>query len=68
MSKQIFEKAVENIKAEYTDSTNLLSNAVNIFSNVVGHCKDETCDTEHFCRQCKECVEICETIDEFINT
>ena len=66
MSKQSFEDSIENASVEYSTAINLLLNAKNIFSNVIGHCKDEACDIGHYCRQCVECEEMCKTIDEYI--
>ena len=66
MSKQSFEDSIENASVEYGTAISLLLNAKNIFSNVIGHCKDGACDTGHYCRQCAECEEMCKTIDEYI--
>ena len=66
MSKQSFEDSIVSISVEHGTVLRLLSNAKGIFSNVIGHCRDEACDNGHLCRQCAECEEMCKTIDEYI--
>jgi len=58
---------MESSTEDFREAIGLLLNAENIFSNVIGHCTDETCDTSHHCRQCKECEQVCKKIDGFIN-
>jgi len=67
MSKQIFEDSIESASVEYMTAITLLLNAENIFSNVIGHCKDELCEVVHLCRQCTECEKMCKEIDGYIN-
>ena len=67
MSKQLFEDSIVSISVEHGIVLSLLSNAKGIFSNVIGHCRDEACEVGHLCRQCVECKDMCKEIDGYIN-
>lgn len=62
-----FDEHFCNMKKEHDKSLTLLLNAENIFSNVIGHCKADGCSYDKPCLQCKECYEISDRIDKFIN-